>query len=562
MLKRLKKLLSLAKKGEGTSTRSRPEAGVSAPSPEAAGPPSVHRGPAVVHQPIPVEELDPDAVRIVRRLTRFDHTAYLVGGCVRDLLLDRKPKDFDVGTTATPRQVKRLFRNCRIIGRRFRLAHIYFHDGKIIEVATFRARDGEGEPAEAGEGLLRRDDNVFGTPEEDALRRDFTINALFYDVNAGNVIDHAGGLQDLRRRLVRTIGDPETRFREDPIRILRAIKFAARLGFGIETETYEALRRTRRLLPQAAPARILEEIRRVSAGGAARRSFELLEQTGVLEVVLPPLAEACAKGDGASGLLYALLEELDRRVSGGEGEPTLGEIFSVLFLPVIAPRLGWDEAPEAEPGRGVNVPALVNEFLRPVAMSLKLPRAEQERCRQILSLVYRLSRPERVRPSARRALRRRPEFGAALWMLEAAARLRGGPLAKALSAWGQAAAADSIPPEEREQAEPPRRPHRRRRRRGHGPHRPATEIPPAQAPARPAGERMPPAWDDDYFFRALPKVPPILDEIAPDGSGAAVDRAATSSEPSASGRKRRRRRRPRKRRDKAPPPSPAGEPSA
>src|SRR6185503_17511295 len=172
-------------------------------------------------------------VRIIKRLTRFDHTAYLVGGCVRDLLLDRQPKDFDIGTSATPRQIKRLFSNCRIIGRRFRLAHVYFQNGKIIEVATFRARDNgdaapepvEDEPSD----LLIRDDNVFGTPEEDALRRDFTINALFYDVNAETVIDHADGVGDVLRRLVRTIGDPVVRFKEDPIRILRAIKFAARL---------------------------------------------------------------------------------------------------------------------------------------------------------------------------------------------------------------------------------------------------------------------------------------------------------------------------------------------
>src|SRR6185436_6701804 len=186
--------------------------------------------------------------------TRFDHTAYLVGGCVRDLLVGRKPKDFDIATTATPRQVRRAFSNCRIIGRRFRLAHVYFQNGKVIEVATFRARDvrdpeefvengSDGEDGDAD--ILIRDDNVFGTPEEDALRRDFTINALFYDVNKETVLDHAEGLADLRRRSVRTIGDPATRFREDPIRILRAIKFAARLDFVIEAKTLAALRLTR-----------------------------------------------------------------------------------------------------------------------------------------------------------------------------------------------------------------------------------------------------------------------------------------------------------------------------
>ena len=211
---------------------------------------AVHHGPSVVHRPIPESDLDPDAVRIIRRLVRFDYTAYLVGGCVRDLLLGRAPKDFDIATSATPRQVKRLFSNCRIIGRRFRLAHVYFQNGKIIEVATFRTRDVQAdtsddasEAVDEADDLMIRDDNVFGSPEEDAVRRDFTVNQLFYDVDTGNVLDHADGLGDLRRSLVRTIGDPEVRFKEDPIRILRAIKFAARLDFAIEPTTREALLR-------------------------------------------------------------------------------------------------------------------------------------------------------------------------------------------------------------------------------------------------------------------------------------------------------------------------------
>ena len=210
-----------------------------------------------------MSDLDPDAVKIVQRLTRFEHRAYLVGGCVRDLLLERRPKDFDIATSATPRQIKRVFRNCRIIGRRFRLAHIYFQNGKIIEVATFRGLDGNGLDAAPADkkDLLIRDDNVFGTAEEDALRRDFTINSLFYDLNNQDVLDHADGMGDLRRKLIRTIGDPEIRFREDPIRILRAIKFAARLGFGIEPKTLAAVHKTRDEVPKAAAPRVLDGAR-------------------------------------------------------------------------------------------------------------------------------------------------------------------------------------------------------------------------------------------------------------------------------------------------------------
>src|SRR5688572_1573091 len=198
------------------------------------------------------DQIDPDAAKVVERLRRFDHAAYLVGGCVRDLLLGQKPKDFDVATSATPNEIRRLFRNCRIIGRRFRLAHIFF-GSKIIETSTFRAnpRDSEDEPGEAStegesQDLLIRRDNVFGTAEEDARRRDFTINGLFYDLETSQVIDYVSGMADLQERLVRTIGDPDIRFREDPVRILRAIKFAARCNLSIEPETY------RRMLEHAA----------------------------------------------------------------------------------------------------------------------------------------------------------------------------------------------------------------------------------------------------------------------------------------------------------------------
>ena len=187
--------------------------------------------------------IDPDADRVVRRLSRAGHKAYLVGGCVRDLLLGRRPKDFDVATSATPNEIKAQFRNCRIIGRRFRLAHVFFGD-KIIETSTFRANPRDEDDDASGELLIRRD-NVFGNELEDARRRDFTINGLFYDVEKEEVIDHVDGLRDLDARLIRTIGDPGIRFQEDPVRMLRAIKFAGRLDIDIEPATYRALLRHR-----------------------------------------------------------------------------------------------------------------------------------------------------------------------------------------------------------------------------------------------------------------------------------------------------------------------------
>ncbi|MBA3394620.1 MAG: polynucleotide adenylyltransferase PcnB [Deltaproteobacteria bacterium] len=237
--------------------------------------------------------IDPDADRVVRKLTRAGYKTYLVGGCVRDLLVHRTPKDFDVATSATPNEIKATFRNSRIIGRRFRLAHVFF-GSKIIETSTFRANPREDEDHD----LLIRRDNVFGTETEDARRRDFTINGLFYDVEREEVIDHVGGLADLDAKLVRTIGDPEVRFQEDPVRMLRAIKFAARLEFGFEPATWRALLRWRGEISKCAPPRLLEEIHRLMRGGAARRSFELLVETGVLAVLSPYLA-GLLEGPGA-----------------------------------------------------------------------------------------------------------------------------------------------------------------------------------------------------------------------------------------------------------------------
>src|SRR5687768_381467 len=216
-------------------------------------------------------DIDPDALKVLYRLHEHNYVAYLVGGSVRDLLLHRKPKDFDIGTSAHPHQVKKLFRNCWIIGRRFRLAHVKFGQ-KTIEVATFRrqveaseltaeaelaastAADtvGPGEPLELEPGdtvgrlrrraedhLIQRD-NTYGTPEEDAFRRDFTVNALFYDIGTYSIIDYTGGLEDLDERVIRCIGDPEVRFLEDPVRMLRAVVLAARLEFSIDSDALEA----------------------------------------------------------------------------------------------------------------------------------------------------------------------------------------------------------------------------------------------------------------------------------------------------------------------------------
>jgi len=236
--------------------------------------------------PISRRDIDPNVVKVLYRLVNAGHLAYLVGGSVRDLMIGRRPKDFDVATSAHPQQVRDLFRNSRLIGRRFRLVHVFFGP-QNIEVATFRRRSEE--PAGADDPMIRLD-NTFGTPEEDAFRRDFTVNALFYDPATFRVIDYAGGADDLSARLIRTIGEPELRMREDPVRMMRAVRFAAKLGFEIEPATRAAIERHRHDLLKASMPRLVEETYRTLGQAEAGRAASLMEELGLLEPLLPFLS--------------------------------------------------------------------------------------------------------------------------------------------------------------------------------------------------------------------------------------------------------------------------------
>jgi len=314
------------------------------PSDTAAGPPEDATS-AEGRKPRPEireEWLDPDAVKVVRRLKKAEFTAYLVGGCVRDLLLGMHPKDFDVATSAHPNHVKATFRNSRLIGRRFRLAHVYYRGGKVIEVSTFRANPLD-ELTDLPQDLLIRHDNVFGNEQEDARRRDFTINGLFYDPDEGRVVDHVGGKADLRARLVRTIGDPDVRMREDPVRILRAIRFAAKCGLSVEARTYAAMKTHVAEIPRCAPPRVLEEVLKLLRSGASRRSFELLRDVGALRVLLPPVAEHLERsGPDAAERHLRALDALDAHVRVGE-IPSDAVLLAALLAPL--PRGGAPRGP-------------------------------------------------------------------------------------------------------------------------------------------------------------------------------------------------------------------------
>lgn len=265
-------------------------------------------------------DISPNALRVLYRLRDAGFSAYLVGGAVRDLLVGQHPKDFDVATDATPEQIKQQFRNCRLIGRRFRLAHVVF-GREIIEVATFRANsdDGSGDRQTHEDGRLLRD-NVYGTIEEDAIRRDFTANALYYAIEDFSVRDYCGGFEDVMARRLRLIGDPEQRYREDPVRMLRAVRLAAKLGFTIDGPTADPIPVLAPLLAEAAPARLFEEILKLFLSGNAVASFQGLERTGLLPVLLPE--SAAALQSNRSGALRAMLLEglagTDARVANDE----------------------------------------------------------------------------------------------------------------------------------------------------------------------------------------------------------------------------------------------------
>jgi poly(A) polymerase len=278
--------------------------------------------------PISRHDIDANVLKVLYRLINADHLAYLVGGGVRDLMMGRRPKDFDVATSAHPHEVRGLFRNSRLIGRRFRLVHVFF-GAQNIEVSTFRRHSEDF--ADGGDPMIQRD-NTFGSPEEDAFRRDFTVNALFYDPRSFRVIDYIGGVPDLRARLIRTVGDPELRMREDPIRMIRAVRFAAKLGFEIEPATRAAIERHCGDLVKASVPRLVEETFRTLALADAPRALALLQRFGLLEMMLPALS-CRLKSDRdtleASPVLRNLTA-LGQAIAGGV-EPSRALVLATLF---------------------------------------------------------------------------------------------------------------------------------------------------------------------------------------------------------------------------------------
>jgi poly(A) polymerase len=322
--------------------------------------------------------IDPDALKIIERLTRNGYKAHLVGGGVRDLLLGKAPKDFDIATDATPRRIKSLFSNSRIIGRRFKLVHVYFLNQKIIEVSTFRdAQDSvEGDGDEGA--VMVRDDNKFGTEETDALRRDLTINGLFYDAVSSSIIDYVGGMEDLREGIIRVIGDPDVRFPEDPVRLMRVVRHAARSGFEIEQGCLLSIERNRHLLKQCAAVRVYEELKKDLLSGCSLRIMRLLHVTGLLDLLLPEIDPVMLVHESGYSQSQNRVDEL---VQAGE------EISVTTCLALIA-LFSRNPVDDRDVSEFFEDEEDLMEHLRGSFVTLSAPRKERERVEGALSLWY------------------------------------------------------------------------------------------------------------------------------------------------------------------------------
>jgi poly(A) polymerase len=478
---------------------------------------------------IPSEVLDQDALRVISRLERQGYEAYLVGGCVRDLLVGRIPKDYDVATDAHPRQIKRLFRNGRIIGRRFRLVHIYYGQ-HIVETATFRrdpdraepdapdpqaeqggdldvppraralgrpVRDAAGDPrsrigrsaggaaprrgarvaletgddlVEPGEpdpeDLLITEDNVFGTAEEDARRRDFTVNALFLDPTRRRIIDYVGGLEDLEKGILCTIGDATVRMAEDPVRILRAVKFATRLGFRIEDDTWSAMCALAPSLSRSAPPRVLEEILRLMRSGTALGAMRMLRACGALKVILPGVDHYLGSKDDPkdqerADSFWRLIEALDADVHTGF-VPSAAVCVALLYLRIIEREA--DPATRTLRGPAGDLASVAGEILEPMALATRLSRRDSQRARRIIAHQRRFmqSSTKRFRPLV---FMRSEEFPECLdlFRLRMAARGQGWDIYEGWRARYELSLKSSPEEVELERRRARRRPRRRRR---------------------------------------------------------------------------------------------------
>lgn len=393
------------------------------------------------------KQIDENTLKVLYRLRSHGHKAYLVGGSVRDLLLGRTPKDFDVGTDATPNQVKKLFRNCFLVGRRFRLAHVRFGRDSLVEVATFRRLPREDELPENPDDHFFFAENVFGTPCEDAFRRDFTINALFYDIADFSIIDYVGGLEDLRAHRIRVIGKPEVRFTEDPVRMLRAIEFAARLGFSLDEQTREGIYARAPLIAEAAPARIREELMELFRHRVAADVLRQAQSLGLLSYLLA--------GFEADNDTFDLLSLIDARTASGQ------PIEEHLALAALYLSRFWRACPQEDGAPITEVVRIANLVLSPHCGYFHVAHGIRHLARELLVGCYRLARGRGKRGEQR--LLRHPLTPQVLELFMLWTKVLGE--GQELGASWQKALAKAAEQEEASPAEAPNRRRRGRRRK-------------------------------------------------------------------------------------------------
>ena len=328
--------------------------------------------------------IDPDALKIMYRLIRHGYKAYLVGGGVRDLLLKKKPKDFDIATDATPRRIKSLFRNCRIIGRRFKLAHIYFRGNKIIEVSTFRDIDAPIDASAPPEAPNTHQNNTFGTAATDATRRDLTINGLFYDLATFSIIDYVGGMKDHEAQIIRIIGDPDVRFHEDPVRMIRAVRHAARAKFSIEASCWDSIQNNHELIKTASPVRIYEEVRKDLCSHAGLSITRLLAQSNLLQHLIPELLlnDSVLLKEGS---FFAQVFTRIEASSVADEDFTITSVLAVIALFLSC----YPESSEALHVYFEDREEL-SDHLSSCFVKLAVPRKERERIEDVLILWHRL----------------------------------------------------------------------------------------------------------------------------------------------------------------------------
>jgi poly(A) polymerase len=408
------------------------------------------------HHKILPEKIDQHAYYVIQKLRQAGHKAYLVGGGVRDLLLGTQPKDFDVSTSAKPEEIKALFRSALLIGRRFRLAHIRFGK-KVIEVSTFRSGDIEDA------GLIVRD-NEWGTEEEDVLRRDFTVNGLFYDPESQAVIDYVNGYPDIEKKILRAIGQPEVRFNQDPVRMIRLVKFCARFNFSIDPPTFEALLSCKGEIVKSSSARIFEELLRMLESGAARPFFHLLNEYGLLKPLSPTLSSYLGYSGGQA---LSLLGEIDAEVVKNQIEPLdRSLLLATLIFPLFHDQL---TAKKKEQDRPPHLGIIMEEAHRAIdcvfTPFFNIPRRMRGIMGFLLSSQYRFV-PIDGRPIRRPRAPKDPLFPMALQLLKLRSQVSP-DLVPHYTLWTEASFASHQQGHQQgvtEQTEPRRRPRRRRRR--------------------------------------------------------------------------------------------------